>query len=428
MLQQQQILRQQKMAEMLMQQPAPQGQMIGNRFVAPSFTQNLASLANTFVGQRGIEKAEQAQLDLAKAIRNQEGVALADYMGQLQGKPAVPAKVTELAGPYTGNIPKPTATIAGTPAVEGNPMLANMNALQNPNSPAFLRQLAIKRLTEEPKWEKAEYTDEKTGKTRQGVINVNSPNPISTFQVGGVKPEMSAYERASLGMRGAELADQGIGGYGAPSGQPMVRANAPVGQPVGTPVGQPQGQPATQATFAPSTLPAYQPDPMLTPKQNREQALKFSEKQQANVTNAKDSFELMKEVGKILSSNEPSSGRLSNITTGAGEFFGQGGKASQADAKLKVLGGALTSKQPRFEGPQSNIDMAFYKQMAGDLDNPNLPIESRLQTLQTMISLQKKYFPSGNWDSIETQLKGSGKVSLGPAKEVDFNSLPSGRR
>jgi len=437
MLQQQQILRQQKMAEMLMQQPTPQGQMIGNRYVAPSFTQNLASLANTYVGQRNLDKAEKAQLDMAKAVREQGSIALADYMADVQGRPAVPEKVTEMAGPYTADVPKPVATIAGTPAIAGNAKLANMNALQNPNAPAFLRQQAMADLLKKPKWEKAEYTDEKTGKTRQGVIDVNSDNPISTFQVGGTKPEMSAYERASLGMRGAELADQGIGGYGAPSGQPMgqrtnVPVGAPMGQPAGAPVGQPQGQPAGQATFTPSTLPAYQYDPSLSPKQNREEALAFSKKQQANITNAKDSFDLMKEAGNILSSNAPSSGRLSNIVTGVGEMvnlpFGARKQESEADAKLKVLGGALTSKQPRFEGPQSNIDMAFYKQMAGDLDNPNLPIESRLQTLKTMISLQKKYFPSGDWDSISTQLPDSGKVSLGPAKEVDFGSLPTGRR
>jgi hypothetical protein len=73
MLQQQQILRQQKMAEMLMQQgmQQPQGQMISGHYVKPSIFQNLAGLANTYVGQRGIEKGEQAQVDLAKAIRAQ---------------------------------------------------------------------------------------------------------------------------------------------------------------------------------------------------------------------------------------------------------------------------------------------------------------------------------------------------------------------
>jgi hypothetical protein len=74
MLQQQQILRQQKMAEMLMQKgmEQPQGQMISGHYVRPSIFQNLAGLANTYVGQRGIEKGEQAQLDLAKAIREQK--------------------------------------------------------------------------------------------------------------------------------------------------------------------------------------------------------------------------------------------------------------------------------------------------------------------------------------------------------------------
>jgi hypothetical protein len=437
MLQQQQILRQQRMAELLMNKPAPQGQMVGNRYVAPSWTQNLANLANIYVGKEGIEKADQAQLDLAKAIRNQESVALADYMSELQGKPAT-QKQTELAGPYGqagdgANIPMPTATrdIAAVPA---NPMLANMNALQNPNSPAFLRTHAMGQLVKQPKWEKAEYTDEKTGKTRQGVIDVNSPNPISTFQVGGVKPEMTAYERASLGMRGAELADQGIGYGGFGGGQPSgALMSQPSGQPMGQAQGIPQGQAAGQQNaFAPSTLPKYQPDPSLSPRQNREQALKFSEKQQTNVTNAKDSFDLLKEASKILTSNEPSSGRASNILTGVGEAFnlpfGARKQESEADAKLKVLGGALTAKQPRFEGPQSNIDVAFYKQMAGDLDNPNLPIEARLETLKTMVGLQKKYFPSGEWDTISTTLNDAGKVSLGPKKEVDFNSLPSGRR
>ena len=420
-------LQQQRMAQLLMQQgmqPAPQGQMISGHYVKASPYQNLAAIANQALGMYAGYQADKGQLDLAKAIRSGEATATADYMAQLQDKPAVADKVTELAGPYMGKIPKPTATIAGSPAVAANPMLANMNAMQNPFSPEWLKQHAIKEITKGPKWEKAEYTDEKTGKTRQGVINVNSSDPISTFQVGGIKPEMSAYERATLNMRGAELADQGIGGYGAPSGQPMVRT--------GVPVGQPQGQPAGQPAFTPSVLPTYQPDLSLTPRQNREQALKFSEKQQSNVTNAKDSFDLMKEAGKILSSNAPSSGALSNLVTYAGEVvnlpFGARKQESEADAALKMLSGALTMKQPRFEGPQGVLDVTLYQKLAGDLGNANIPVESRLATMKQMVNLQKKYYPSGDWDSIDTQLKDAGKVSLGPKKEVDFNSLPTGRR
>ena len=50
--QQQQITRQQKMAEMLMSQnQQPQGQMVSGRYVPTSFFQNILPLVNTYVGK-----------------------------------------------------------------------------------------------------------------------------------------------------------------------------------------------------------------------------------------------------------------------------------------------------------------------------------------------------------------------------------------
>ena len=229
MLQQQQILRQQKMAEMLMQKPRAQGQMIGDRYVAPSFTQHLADLANVYVGKSELEKGDQAQLDLAKAIRGQESTALADYMSQLQDKPATPDKVTEMAGPYGqgvgqngANIPMPTSTIAGTPAVAGNPMLANMNALQNPYSPAFLRAHAIKKITEGPNWAEVSRINPKTGETDTYTYDKNSSNPESTMRfLSTSKPALTMHERLSL-------QDKGIN---VPAGNSMPIGNQGGGQP-----------------------------------------------------------------------------------------------------------------------------------------------------------------------------------------------------
>jgi hypothetical protein len=150
MLQQQQILRQQKMAEMLMQQPAPQGRMVGNRFVAPSFTQNLANLANIAVGKSNLDKADQAQINLAKQLRADETSAMADFMQQKQGRPAFPEQVTEMAGPYTGNVPMPTATIAGTPEIKANPQAAYANLMANPKASSRLQNLAFTKLNEGP--------------------------------------------------------------------------------------------------------------------------------------------------------------------------------------------------------------------------------------------------------------------------------------
>jgi hypothetical protein len=300
-------------------------------------------------------------------------------------------------------------------------MLANMNALQNPNSPAFLRQFAMSEIVKKPKWEKAEYTDPKTGVTRQGVIDVNSPNPISTFQVGGTKPEMTAAERIGLNMRGAELSDKGIGGFGGyGGGQPM---GAPMGQGAVVPMGQPVGQPKA-SPYAPSSLPVYEPDLSLSPAQNRELAAEFSKENQKIAKNAKNSFDLLKSTAETLRTNNPSSGRGENIITGAREFFGGGGETSKADAILTIYGTKLTQQVPRFEGPQSDKDTALYQAAAGDVGNPNKPIPTRLAAVETMIDLNKKYYPKGDWSSIDTTMPNTGKVSLGPAKESTANATP----
>jgi hypothetical protein len=154
--QQQQLNRQQQMAQMLMQQgqQMPQGQMVSGRYVQPSIFAQLAPLAQMYAGQKIAERGDKQALDLAKQLREGQGEALANYIGQSQGRPAVPEKVTEMAGPYgvSGagqNIPMPTATVAGRPEIKADPLLASMNALQNPYAPEFLRQQAIKNLIPE---------------------------------------------------------------------------------------------------------------------------------------------------------------------------------------------------------------------------------------------------------------------------------------
>jgi len=439
MLQQQQILRQQKMAEMLMQQgmQQPQGQMVSGRYVAPSIFQNLGNLANLYMGQRGVERAEQAQLDLAKAIRQQGAQETERLMNIFGGRPSVEGGVygpdnkltmqttADMVGPQ-GELTPQYRKVAPVSAIAANPKLAYAEAInmQSPQARALLPFLAAEAF-KKPKWEKASFTDEKTGRTREGVIDVNSPDPISTFQVGGVKPEMSAYERASLNMRGAELADQGIVGYGAPKASMPMNQSVPQGQPQGVPMGQPQGQPQGQPkgqpSYLPSTMPVYQPDPSLSPKQNREQAAEFAKANRKLAENAKSSFDVLKEAANVLSSGNPSSGRGENIVTGVREFFGGGGKTSAADAILTIYGTKLTQQVPRFEGPQSDKDTALYQASAGDLGNPNKPIETRLAAIKTMIDLSKKYYPQGDWDSIVTQTKKDAKTEA--AKSAGTVSL-----
>ena len=63
------------MANLLLQQGmsgAPQGQMVSGRYVAPSWSQNLAPIANAALGLYAGYQADKAQTDLAAALRDKQ--------------------------------------------------------------------------------------------------------------------------------------------------------------------------------------------------------------------------------------------------------------------------------------------------------------------------------------------------------------------
>ena len=103
--QQQQLNRQQQLANLLTQQglQQPQGQMVSGRFVAPSFFQYAAPLAQLYAGQRIAEKSDKAMLDLAEKLRKGKAEAEAEIFKQLTPQYQ---RVEEMAGPaYQGQTP-----------------------------------------------------------------------------------------------------------------------------------------------------------------------------------------------------------------------------------------------------------------------------------------------------------------------------------
>jgi hypothetical protein len=101
---QQQLNRQQQMAQLLMQQgqQQPQGQMVSGRYVAPSFFQNVLPLAQMYAGTRMAEKGDKAALELASKLRGQQQKMSEDYFN------AISPQQTELAGPTPTNAPLTT--------------------------------------------------------------------------------------------------------------------------------------------------------------------------------------------------------------------------------------------------------------------------------------------------------------------------------
>ena len=101
---QQALNRQQQMAQLLMQQgqQMPQGQMVSGRYVAPSFFQNIAPLAQMYAGTRMAEKGDKQALELAAKLRTQQQTMGENYFN------AISPQQTELAGPTPTGAPLST--------------------------------------------------------------------------------------------------------------------------------------------------------------------------------------------------------------------------------------------------------------------------------------------------------------------------------
>jgi hypothetical protein len=124
-LQQQQALnRQQKMAELLMQQgqSMPSGQMVSGRYVAPSFFQYAAPLFQAYTGAKLAEKTDKQLAEEYKKLGEEKKAESERLAKALRGQETV----TEMAGPYGqgvgmggANVPMPTATMQGQPDFRG---------------------------------------------------------------------------------------------------------------------------------------------------------------------------------------------------------------------------------------------------------------------------------------------------------------------
>ena len=116
--QQQQLNRQQQMAQMLMQQGSqqPQGQMISGRYVAPSIFAQLAPLAQMYAGTRLAEKGDKQSLELAKQLRQRYGDEIKEFRNLMQGREEL---APEQAGPTLTGQAIPQEMVRGAPNVQG---------------------------------------------------------------------------------------------------------------------------------------------------------------------------------------------------------------------------------------------------------------------------------------------------------------------
>jgi hypothetical protein len=380
----QDITRQRDLAKLLLQRGMAdnlQGQMVSGRYVGASPLQGIANMYSAYKGGQMSKEADRKQQELAQMLRQQGVVESQDILSTMRGRQAVPEVIPQGQtllddqGMPTYGAQRGVSAIAPDLEAAYAKSVGSRTAQGQALAPLLAKQLTD--LTPEEKRYKAARAD---GSFKGGFNDFLN--------------QLTEKDKANLAIERAKLADQGIFVSGVSSGGGMPSSGASMGG----------GRQVTgDAKYMPANMPVYQFDPSLTNQQNRELQAQFAKDNQKNVKNARDAFGSIKAVSEILRTNDPSSGFFENVITGTREMFGGGGKQSQADAKLKVLGQKLVQQVPRFEGPQSDKDVASYQAAAGDIGNPNRPIAARLAALQTLVDLNKKYYPNGDWDSINLE-------------------------
>jgi hypothetical protein len=81
-------------------------------------------------------------------------------------------------------------------------------------------------------------------------------------------------------------------------------------------------------------------------------------------------------------------GSLVDTVTG---FVGVSPAGAKEAQQLKAVAGALTSKMPRMEGPQSDADRKQYEQMAAMVGDDTVPVDRRQAALKVVKDLWQKY-------------------------------------
>ena len=347
--QQQQILRQQRMAEMLMQQgmQQPQGQMVSGQYVAPSITQNLANLANLYVGQRGVEKADRAQIDLANRLRQQGVQESQDILSLMRGRQATPEVVPQGQTLLDDQGMMTMGSQRGVAGAAPDLQSAYAKAIgsRSPQGQALAPILA-KQLMREPKWEKVEQLDQKTGDTITGMVDVNSPNPESTYRPIGVsKPAMSQKDIIDFRDRGINV------GGGAPSGVPMAS-----GQGGGNQVSNMGAQ-------------AMGYNPNLSPAKNRELAFKKADRQAEFAEKAPAALEMMSQtitnINDLIGDTKVVNGKIVYGTKKPHEGFESSVGFSGAPLAKYISGSPVADFRGRFDQIKDKTFLQAFENLKG---------------------------------------------------------------
>ena len=408
-----------KMADMLKQAQSPQAQMVGGRYIKPSWTQQLASLANSYIGGKTEENAMKQYGEYTKNKEQRMADALKTLGGAFEPKTVTNTTMQSQDVPLTEGMNVGTSPFGTTDQVSqvapkfgmDTPAPQNMAGTTTQMNPVTSTSTVQPTLSGIEKAFGQYATDVRDPKLLASILTgkyekmLKGKEPIK-LGAGEVlldpntnQPLYTAPNKADIGslQKDYEYAkSQGFTGgiedwkkviqqppaafYQAlPTAQGYAQFNARTGQIAPLPL---QGQ---------NVLPAAQSPALQGEIAGARMGSEAKAKREFNMTGAGN---VIDQAEKILTGQtKPTASGIGALADVAGSVVGYAPRgAAQAD-QLKAIGGQLVSKMPRMEGPQSDRDVQLYTQMAGQIGDATIPISRRLAALQTVKSIVQKYEP-----------------------------------
>lgn len=109
----------------------------------------------------------------------------------------------------------------------------------------------------------------------------------------------------------------------------------------------------------------------------------------AGVKDANEALAIIDQAEKIIPNATGS--YFGALADQGARLFGKSTEGDLATGKLQALEGALVSKMPKMSGPQSDKDVALYKQMAGVIGDPTIPVERKMEALKVVKEMMQRH-------------------------------------
>ena len=370
---QEKIIAQQR-AKYLRQQDtqAPEGRMVGGRYVAANPLEYLAAGLRGYGGFKGEQQANQELTDLQSKKQQAMQGDMSAMLSALRGKPA------ETVQPLTpnddeGNVNPPVQMPAQAGGVD-----QFYQAAMKSQFPQF-QQMGMQGMMQMPQLEAQQKEREDARAFRQQEAQAARDARAEELQMRMQDQRASQAEKLQAQR---ELQQMQIDAR--KDMQRMIAASRPAAQ---APNAQTlQTENGILERRGNEWVPITVGGKPVMPKGTGANAVL---PEVAKAKDATDAMALLQQAAPLVRGATGS-----GIGAGVDWLAGQVGKATSGAeniAQLKTIAGMLVSKMPKMTGPQSDKDVMLYKEMAGNIGDPSVPTPLKEKAMQTIMEIQARY-------------------------------------